>query len=276
MEKWLPLVMQALVAEVTRTNAPVSGSKLRAEVSRLASAAQLEFPPPEFPKFSAFIEQFPESVIVQRRPGKDVLVVPADRPELLAVESPRLGGTGNWLRIDVFDAFTKIPSAASGKPLYVPAKDEFVWTNALGEVPVDAVDVPASSLESEIALRQKFIESVQQDKAPQLTAALGTPTPLKDFTQALHASRLLGDWHRFRLGNLIEQVKSWAAEKGVTWSATWLDTPDSKREVPVQVAALPPALPKHALAEFLAGLTPEDLRRITVPLDLVVRMLEKR
>ena len=278
MDKWLPLITQALNAEVGRTSLPVSGSKLRSEVGRLASAAKIEFPPPEFPKFSTMVEQYPESMIVLRRHGKDILVVPADRPELLAAEGPRTGAPGNWLRIDVFDAFTKIPSAASGRPIYLPSKDQFTWGGALAEVPEEAIDVPASSLESEIATRQSFVKTVAQDKVPFMSEALASQTPLKDFTQALHKQKLLGDWHKFRLSSLIDQVKSWAAEKGLTWSATWLDTPESKREVLNLMPGAPAtaSLPKQALAEFVSGLSAEDLKRITIPLDLVLRLLEKR
>ena len=276
MDSWLPLINQALLAEVKRTKAPVSGSKLRSEVGRLAAAAQMEFPPPEFPKFSAMVEQYPESIIILRRKGKDFLVVPADRPELLTVETAQANPTGNWLRIDVFDAFTKIPNAISGRPLYLPSQDKFVWSGALSEVPADAIEVPQSSIESEVAIRARFAAGGQGEKAAQMAAALESKTPLKDFTQALHALRLLGEWHKFRLAALIEEVKSWAAEKSVTWSPTWLDTPDSKREVPPAGEPALASVPKHALTEFISGLAAEDLARINVPLDLVLRLLEKR
>lgn len=272
---WLSLIQAALYAEVQRTGAAVRGSKLRTEVARLANAQGIEFPPQEFPKFSTLVEQFSDSLIIVRRKGMDFLVVPADQPELINSEA-KSEGLENWLRIDVFDAFTKIPSQVSGNPFYIPAVDRFVWSGNVQELPDNVIEVPPSSIDSEVAIRAKFVESLEASQSERMAKSLTTSTPLKDFTQALHGEKLFSEWHNFRLTALIAQIKEWAAKKHIKWSSTWLDTPETKGGLHIQRDNVGAPIPRHAVFDFFGQLLPEDISRISIPLDIVLKLLEKR
>lgn len=278
MEHWLEIIQQALSAEITRTGSPVSGAKLRSEVAKIARSNGWDFPPPDVPKFSSLISLFPASLLILRRPGSDFVVVPTDRPELLTGETDQKSSSGSRLRVDIFDALTRIPTDKSGKPHYIPSGDCVVWSGSLSDMPAEAIELPSSSFESEIAIRKAFCVSteVPEPRPEPLEAALKTKTPLKDFTQTLHTLDLVGEWHRFRLAALIDQLKAWATENSVNWGASWVDTSESRKVYAPSVAPVFEVDNRHALANFIAELSSDDLRRVTLPLDLVLRLLAKR
>ena len=91
-------------------NAAFPLQKLRQLVAEAARASGMEYPPPEEPllKFAQFLERYPQVAVVRRRPGQDVLVAPAEHPDLLI----EIANPGR-IRQDLFDAFNRNQSSIS-------------------------------------------------------------------------------------------------------------------------------------------------------------------
>lgn len=84
---WIPIIQEAVTKGVQVCSGAVPGAKFRHMVAEAAKSRGVEFPPEEMKSFSSFLEQFSSQLIVQRRPGQDMLVAPADEPHLLDIDS---------------------------------------------------------------------------------------------------------------------------------------------------------------------------------------------
>ena len=85
---WHDVVDAALREGITIAGGrAISGARLRQLIAQHAKTNSLDFPPPQYNNFSKFIETFPDLLLIQRREGRDFLVVPADMPELFTKEA---------------------------------------------------------------------------------------------------------------------------------------------------------------------------------------------
>lgn len=276
---WQDILKEALAQLIERTSAPAAGAKLRSAVAQIARERGLEFPPPGIRKFSELVEAYPADFIVQRRPGSDIIVVPAARAELLAVESPRSVSPTARIRQDLFDALILVPIAAYGLPYYDPTRDAVLYVKDGEEVPAAAVAMPATSLQAEIQLRKQFIDEaglLDTAKTALTDSLKRMSTPLRDFSNCIQEFGLVKRWHSFRVGLLATRLREWSVEKALTWQQSWVEASEP-RLVAASVPAVPVSLDeKRQLSELAALLTEEDLGRITVPMDIVLRLLAKR
>ncbi|GAB3629649.1 hypothetical protein GCM10027419_45010 [Pandoraea terrae] len=274
---WLEILQEALASEIERTKTAVPGAKLRAAVAKIASSRGLEFPPPGVKRFSAFVESFPSQVLLHRQPGSDILVAPVDRPDLITVSSSHAPAPNSRIREDLFKALTKLPMAETGKPHYVPSNNSVLWVKAGEPVPAEAIALPESSLENELAVRKRFAEEVDAAETAKeaLLGALAQNSPLQGFSQAIHNFGLIKHWHTFRLGALNSSLRTWATDKAIPWQPDWVQLSEP-RSLPLTVPSAPVSVEgKSGLAEIAAQLTQEDLARIHIPLDIVLRLLAK-
>lgn len=274
---WQELINEALTELVERTGAPAPGAKLRGAIAHLARLRGLDFPPAGVRKFTELVEAFPADFILQRRPGSDVLVVPAARAELLAIEQPGAAPAAARIRQDIFDALTKVPVPAYGLPYYEPEKDLVLWIREGDQLPQTAVAMPATTLEEELALRAAFIEEAEAVGTGKdaLAASLATTRPLRDFSDAVQEFGLVRKWHTFRVARLATRLREWSVRKSLAWQPSWVDATE------LRSTAAPPAAPvsldnKRHLLELSSLLTEEDLSRISVPMDIVLRLLAKK
>ena len=88
-------------------------------------------------------------------------------------------------------------------------------------------------------------------------------------------------WHIFRSQSLAERLAQWAKESGIPWRETWLTIPTSDQTVPISrsdspVIATSPKGRIEGLATLVEGLNEADLARISVPLDLVLKILSRK
>lgn len=275
---WQEIIHAGLTELIDKTGAPAPGAKLRGVVARIARERGLDFPPPGVRKFTELVEAFPADFILQRHPGSDVLVVPAARAELLAVDPSAGAPATARIRQDLFDALTRVPLAAYGLPYYDPDEDAVSYVKDGEQPPKNGVALPATSLEQELALRTAFKEEadVGDPATDALAAALTTSTPLREFSHVVQQFGLVKKWHSFRLALLATRLREWSVKTGLPWQQSWLDTVE-----PRLTAASPPAAPvsldnKRHLLELSALLTEEDLARISVPMDIVLRLLSKK
>ena len=206
-----------------------------------------------------------------------MLVAPVDRPELITVSGAYTPAPNSRIREDLFKALTKLPTPDVGKPHYIPASNTVVWVKANEPAPAAAIALPESSLANELDVRKRFAQEVdtQQQGREALMAALEESTPLQAFSQTIHAFGLIKQWHAFRLGVLSSTLRTWAVEKAIPWQPDWVEIAEP-RSVPLNAPSAPVSVEsKSGLIELASQLTQEDLTRIQIPLDIVLRLLAK-
>ncbi|MDH0776467.1 UPF0158 family protein [Delftia tsuruhatensis] len=274
---WQELINQALTELVERTGAPAPGAKLRAAIAHLARQRGLDFPPTGVRKFTELVEAFPADFILQRRPGSDVVVVPAARAELLAVEQPGAAPAAARIRQDIFEALTKVPVPAYGMPYYEPVKDLVLWLREGEQPPQTAVPMPATTLEEELALRTSFIDEVEPFEVGKdaLSTSLQTTWPLRNFSNAIQEFGLVRKWHVFRVARLAMRLREWSVRTGLTWQPSWVDATEPRPNTAAPAAPVSLDNKRHLLG-LSSLLTEEDLTRISVPMDIVLRLLAKK
>lgn len=304
---WFDAVDEALRAETDKTSSAITASSLRAAVEALAASRSLDFPPPELRRFLAFVESYPSAFVVRHRDGQDALVAPADRPELLdtapPVSAPAQSAARTRLRADLYEALTRVPGANNARPYYLPDSDAVSWFGPEITPPAAAIAIPAATEASEVAARRRFIAESGADDTSRadLEASLELNLPLSAFSRAVRAAGLNRRWHQFRIAELSGKLKEWADERGVATQASWFDQPEPRpqsdaRRAPEQrtqpvarqtetPAAVSPRATSHrshgdttndkrrALIELANRLSDDDIARITVPLDVVLKLI---
>ncbi|MCX7289568.1 hypothetical protein [Janthinobacterium sp.] len=281
---WPTLVSECL-EEIEAVSGPraIAGAPFSQMLKKKATAKDLQFPPPPYKTFRPFIDSdvFKSIVIVHTRPGRDILIVPADRADLLS--SDQLDSTANRVREDLFTALTRIPKNSNVNPFYLPATDEVVWFKADTAKPAEAVDFPRATFDQEISDRKSFIESADVNlihtSKSALSLALESGSPLGAFSNAIRSLELSVQWHRFRMSAVITRLQRWSSEKGIPWKSAWISESTPKpSELPAAEQVATPAVEvlgssfgRNFLAALADVVTDEDLSRITVPLDLVAK-----
>ncbi len=269
-DAWASILENALALQ---PKGPVVGTIFRQAVNEAASKAGLTYPLPEQPnlKFIDFLLGYPSVVSVVRRPGQDFLVVAAGEPVVLTQisEQPTFG-----IRRDLFEAFTKI---STSMPYYDRAADSVTWLHDAHVAPsASLVRIPPPSLEGELKLRNDFISSLNEAMPAKtlLQEKLTSSYPIREFGKAIRALGLHREWHVFRTEKIQEQLQNWALENGIDWKGAWLTDKPTRLASPNTPGQLRiTGADQVALMRLLGGLSEEDLRRISIPLDIVVRAL---
>jgi len=275
-EAWNQIVAEALTAGLKSSSGPVPGAKLRELVVKSAHRRNLGYPPSghEQESFGDFLKHFDSIVLVRRRKGKDLLAVPPEMPQLLA-EAPESGAAR--LREDIFEAFTRIPRGVPpAEPWYVLSNDSVVWLlptelSGSGEL----IKIPPATLEQELSERKSFIQSADlaDDIKHRIAASLDTHSGLGSFSKLIKAHGLSQMWHRHRFQTLVRRIRAWCAAGGVLWREEWVSSDASKP--PAQFGDdLSAKNQRYIFERFVESLTDEDLRRISVPLDIVLKVIQ--
>jgi hypothetical protein len=281
-EIWKTVVTDALTRGIQESKGrAVSGAKLRQLVVQLAIQNEVSYPPPgyESTNFSDFLKHFDSILVVLRRRAQDILIAPVNRPDLLM----SLSGTGSQpqIRVDIFNAFTRIPREVEPRiPWYEPASDRIVWlTQAEGEANQALIPIPPATRDQEIADRRAFVGSIQVEPATLdgLIRALDEAgsSVLWAFSQALRTAQLSRKWHEYRFQLVTSRIRRWSESQHVPWQESWLVAPgDAISEAQVE-AAIEVASEKASLKELLSALDEEDLKRVNVPLDIVLKLFRR-
>jgi hypothetical protein len=142
--KWARAISEVLLEEASRTGRPVPGAKLRALLQKRAAVDGLVIPPAT--PFAEFVASVAPDVTIIRQRGSDVLVIPAERKDLL----PK--GPDFHIRKDLFEAFTTIGTTVS--PWYNLELDDVVWRRkdelSLG----GEIEIPPATMETEGRFRK--------------------------------------------------------------------------------------------------------------------------
>jgi hypothetical protein len=278
-QNWEQVIAVALDRGVVEASGAVPGARLRQIIVQVAKEAGLEFPPVANQPLGKFLDQYPSVALVQRRPGADMLVVPAQRAELLT-QSP--GDLRAFvLRSDLFEALTMIPKQGKDKPVYHMHTDEVIWLAASDLLSENAVPMPTATLDQAILDRKEFAASVsvpQKEVREILTKCLSENKPLRSFSEALRAHGLARAWHHFRMGLVVKRLQQWGQEHSIPWGANWLrDGRIGAAEAPKTIATADSQAPaQEFFAALVASAREGDLSRINIPLDLVLKAWSRR
>lgn len=272
---WRDIVLEALEKSVSENREAVAGAKLKQLITSTAKAQGYDFPPEGHgaEKFADFIGHFDKDLVVFRRKGKDILVAPVGSASLL-FEQER--DTAPQLRSDVFKAFTQIPRAGNTQtPWYMVAVDQFTWLSDTSAVDLgETKPVPPATLETEIGDRQAFLEGAGLDEQTRnvLASTLTGHSALWAFSQALRTRGLAREWHSFRLERVLGRIRQWCKDVDVPWRTAWLAdtvTQNGPSAPPLKVPGQ-----REAFNQMFSSLSDSDIQRITVPLDVVLKLLQ--
>ncbi len=253
---------------------PVPGAKFRQLVAKIVVESGEVFPPPKSGKFSKFLGNFPEMLLLQSHPGEDVLVVPADRPDLLASGK----GLSGRVRSDLFSALTKFSPSSSSAFYFNPELDAVVEIKSGDVVPSGVIQLPATTFEGEVDIRKKFAVSadIDENSRAELIRALDASRPLTSFSAVIKTHGLSKVWHRYRVSVVVEKLRLWTAENEIPWNTSWLvDAESASTVAPIPAVRFEQDL--VSLIHALAGQVSEaDISRISVPLDIVLKLVSQK
>ena len=190
MYDWEKLTKDAL-QDLGAESLMVPGAKLREHMVRIGSPAGFDVAghvAESGTSFSRLVVGV-AGVIVQARPGSDVLVgldgarIPDETVPREA--KSRYGG----LRSDVYQAFTRVSKVAFA---YLPGTDRFVPAD---QAQGTSIEVEGQTLERLIAYRQEFVRTLPPEDQQRLLDALDHSTnPLSDFRREVTARGMLARW----------------------------------------------------------------------------------
>lgn len=275
---WQQIVAGALNEGVHISRGAVPGAKLRQLIARAAEKHGEKYPPAgrENEKFGDFLNEFGSLLITLRRDGQDILVAPVDRPQLL--DTAQSGQAR--LREDIFEAFTHIPRGSPPvEPWYERDTDRIKWVPANETINQERfVKIPPATLSEELEDRKAFALSSEIDTqiSETLQGTLQDHSALWAFSRTVKEHGLSRKWHLFRFQAVVKRIRAWCDAQHVEWREDWLR---AKAEQPIR-----PKLGKVSLADagqervfqkFVEGLSDEDLKRVSVPLDIVLKLLQR-
>ena len=276
-EIWPEIVKRALARGIEASKGAVPGAKLRQIIARIAPEYNEQYPPlgHEDEKFRDFLGHFGSLVNILQRTGQDILVAPSDKPELL--NDPESGQA--QLRDDIFEAFTHIPQESPPKvPWYERSTDKIAWK------PADAIleesafaKIPPATLDQELEDRRAFARSSEID--PEISLRLlGTGddhAALWSFSKLVKENGLAHKWHFFRFRSLVMRIRRWCESEHIEWHEDWLRSRSYASNRPTLPDFRDAISQQHRFEGFLEGLSSEDIKRISVPLDIVLKLFQK-
>lgn len=276
-QDWNEIVAEALASGLKTSTGPVPGAKLRQLIAKAARSRNLQYPPSghEEESFGDFLKNFDSIVVVRRRPGMDLLAAPADKPELLG-ESQEAAVAR--LREDIFEAFTRIPRGVPpSEPWYRVSNDTIVWllpTELAGSG--ELIKIPVATLDQELSERKSFIQSADlpQQAELRIAASLDTHSGLGTFSKLVKAYGLSQAWHRHRFQAVVRRIRAWCMSAGIPWHEEWVLSAGPSTLLPQSGSDLKSKDQRDKFMRFVESLTEEDLRRISIPLDIVLKVIK--
>jgi hypothetical protein len=277
-EVWPAIVAAALKQGVQSSKGAVPGAKLRQIIARIAPKYGEQYPPAgqEDEKFGEFLNRFSSLVMLLRRDGQDILVAPVDQPQLLDIsESGR-----TQLREDIFEAFTRIPRESPPvEPWYARDTDTIKWSPANESLDLERfVKIPPATLSQELEDRKAFALSsgIDSQIKDSLVATLEDHSALWAFSRTLKEHGLARKWHLYRFQALVMRIRNWCESQHVDWREDWLRSKTDQPNRPKSVNMSQPIEERrHLFGKFVEALSDDDLKRVSVPLDIVLKLLQK-
>lgn len=279
-EQWGIILKEALDECIKTSNSAVPGAKLRETLSRVAQKNGETYPPVGGGSFGNFLKKYPNIVAVRKRLGQDILIAPHDQPDLLIIPGATADKSQSGIRRDLFEAFTFVKNSSA--PWYNTASDSVEWLPAGNPDPNDSTlkKIPAVTLSDAIDDRKKFIETLENSAwQTALHSSLTDVNSLSAFSKCIVKLGLLPDWHKFRLTILTQRISDWVKAAGIEWKDAWLTTSlrgEDTLQLDKEISNEPSRQWRQAMLMLTQSLNQEDLSRISVPLDIVLKTLVQR
>ncbi len=273
--QWADLVKAALATHVETGGAAVSGAKLRALVTAAADRVNLQVPEAIGRlKFKDQVAQLAGEgqLALRLRTGQDFLVAPIGKEELLLDSPEPRNRSRPGIRQDLFEAFSRVDERI---PWYIKDQDSIEWRGAGDTAPPNSVPVPRASIDLLVQFRRDFASGQAQPVSSNLTNALATARPLAEFSRVVRESSLQPSWHEFRSKAMADRISTWASENGLPWNAAWITSESSGTEESSIDSESTNREWRNSLRHLLGQLDREDLARISVPMDIVLRLMTK-
>lgn len=265
---WETILDRALSDVEADRSFPIVGATFYQYVKESAERAGHVFPPDRDQNFKAFLEDHLSAVWVVPRPRRDFWVFPPDGADLLAAAVKPA-----YIRKDLFIAFTHVSEEHSR--WYDSDSDSVLNKPADADVSEPGIhEIPSPSAEQGLTLRREFIEdSVDGEAARRLEAALDDSKPFSSFSTAVRDSDLQTEWHVFRLERVLQRIREWCVERGIRWHPSWIETPkfqlDEDEGSPAEISGEV----WESLMNGFSDLSEDELGRISVPLDIVLKII---
>jgi len=259
MREWRDIVQEAVNAEVVKRGGSVPGAVLKVAVERLADR--------ELPavRFADFLKEFSDIISVIPRKGQDMLVIPKGDMRLLS----KSNGIIN-IRHDMHKAFSQIDE---GKNAYYNKESKYVEWFSANEKPFGSkfVPIPHRTEEAEIKIRQQFANTfTDTNTSQQLISTLSTSrNTLGAFSAKLRELNLFNDWLIYRSNELLERIRQWAGENFIYWDDSWIQAHEEEFSLTTRAE-----FEGDKFISALASLNVEDLSRIVVPMDIVLKLVK--
>jgi hypothetical protein len=279
-DQWIALLVETLAELVNESGRAVTGAGLGGKLQAKAAEKGLEQPVSlRRRKFKSFLARLAKDGLILWLPeaGADVLVSSIDKPGLLADHSAGSRRSSPGIRRDLFTAFTWVTDK---KPFYSPLEDKIVWVKE-GQDPVDGcVAIPAPDFDSLKARASRFVGKLGGELDEEGRIALGHVKPLSSFSTFISSNGLGKAWHEFRTSDVIDSIKKWAVSNDLNFRSDWLTTTsDGALNKPAGGQSDSDSAERNgvsAVHQLLSLLSREDLARINVPLDIVLRFIKER
>ena len=222
-------------------------------------------------RFGALLRNIQDRIALKWRYGSDFLAVPKGKEHLFSSV-----GKDVAIRQDLFRAFSYF--SAAQLPYYDRTTDK---VTSFEDPPEDRellVAIPPRAIEAEIELRKRFAREVADPKiSDQLLKDLNiAQRELTSFSWTIRSHGCQGKWYAFRNRDVRERISEWATSNGVQWNENWIEerakrySQKSSGDTAESEVAV-----TDRLLRALNMLSDEDRRRISVPLDIVLRFLDK-
>lgn len=281
-EKWEQILREVVSQETKSETQPTPAASLRQKLVSHARKEGLQFPPPDEPelKFGEFLHHFPNVVATVRRPGGDLWVAPASATNLLIDAPAGQRARQSGVRTDLFDAFTDI--RPERKYWYEKDSDQFVSTAIGFSPPADGsyIEVPKYDLSGAKKIRLDFMETVGVAGVKvELAVALNSKSPLGSFSSVIRRHALQPQWHEFRAKSLLAVIGDWATKVRIPWAEGWITGNAGGASAIDEAATAPADTPnrewRRALIAFVNEIDEGDMARISIPLDVLAKILVK-
>lgn len=277
-EQWIALLIETL-GELAIAGKAVTGAGLNSQL--LKKAGELGLEPPlalKRRKFKSLLARLAEEgkLLLLVEAGADVLVAPASNPGLLTNDDLKSRRSFPGIRRDLFTAFTWVNEK---KPFYSVEKDEVRWFTDEREGN-GLVTIPPPDFEKLKRRALQFAEGLQGSAREVALHALDHVKPLSAFSNFVSSHGLSKQWHEFRTSSIVSDISDWAKSNGLVFRSDWLTSASdgaAAKVVPSSAESNSADRPvTNALSHFLSSLSPDEVARITVPLDVVLRLIRER
>ncbi|MBO9739437.1 hypothetical protein J7432_10525 [Xanthomonas axonopodis pv. begoniae] len=280
-EQWIALLVEVLAHQAELSGRAVTGAGLNSNLLARAAEQGLEQPPQiKRRKFKNLLTRLADDGLILLLPqtGADVLVAPTDKPGLLADERQSSRRSFPGIRRDLFTAFTWVNEK---KPFYNVQEDRVEWFDSAREqIASDYIDIPAPDFELLKRRASDFIHKLDDELHAKGALALEHIKPMSSFSDFISNNGLRNEWHEFRTSSIIDSIRRWADSNGIKFRSDWLTSAHDGGSVKYASNSVDSeGFDKSAfatLSQLVSSLAKEDLSRIQIPLDIVLRIIKER